>query len=129
MSEATTAGGESHDPLKMVADAMEAAVQTAREGAAGAQATVAEAVPAASKVVSNLVYRACYGVSYGVVFPSVLLARSIPKDNPVVHGFVDGARAAIDMVNEMKGSALAPPAPGPSILGPDGAPVVSGGEG
>jgi hypothetical protein len=30
------------------------------------------------------------------------VARSIPKNNPIVHGLVDGAHAAIDMVDEMK---------------------------
>jgi hypothetical protein len=37
-----------------------------------------------------------------VVFPSVLVARTIPKNNPIVHGLVDGANAALDMVAEMK---------------------------
>ena len=35
-------------------------------------------------------------------FPSVLVARSIPKNNPIVHGLIDGAHAAADMVEEMK---------------------------
>jgi hypothetical protein len=132
MSDATAPAAEGHDPLKMVADAMEAAVQAAKDGAADAKATAAEAVPAAGKMLSNLVYNACYGISYGVVFPSVLVARSIPTNNPVVHGLVDGARAAIDMVNEMRPPAQAAVA-GPesahsqtSILGPDGQPVSHG---
>jgi hypothetical protein len=138
MSDATAPAAEnqSHDPLKMVADAMEAAVQAAKDGAADAKATAAEAVPAAAKMLSNLVYNACYGISYGVVFPSVLVARSIPRDNPVVHGFVDGARAAIDMVNEMKppqAAAVSHSHSGsesahlsPPILGPDGQPIPHG---
>ena len=55
-----------------------------------------------NRFVSRFVYTTCYTVSYGVVFPSVLLARSIPKNNPIVHGLIDGAHAATDMVEEMR---------------------------
>ena len=51
---------------------------------------------------SRFVYTTCYTISYGVVFPSVLVARSMPKNNAIVHGLVDGANAAFDMVDEMK---------------------------
>ena len=34
--------------------------------------------------------------SYGVVFPTLLVARAVPKDNAIVNGLVDGARAARD---------------------------------
>ena len=90
------------DPLKAVADAMDAAVQVAQEGAAKARATATTAIPAVGEFLSRAVYKTCYGVSFGVVFPSVLLARSIPKNNAAVHGLIDGARAAIDLVHEMK---------------------------
>jgi hypothetical protein len=90
------------DPLKTVADAMEHAVKAAKEGALDAKAKVDEALPSVNRFVSRFVYTTCYTVSYGVVFPTVLLARSIPKDNAIVHGLVDGAHAALDMVDEMK---------------------------
>ena len=96
---ATPAGA---DPIKAVADAMDAAVKAAQEGAEGARATVAEALPAASQLLSRIVYKTCYGLSYGVVFPTMLAVRTIPKNNAAVHGFIDGAQAAIDMVDEMK---------------------------
>ncbi len=32
----------------------------------------------------------------------MLLVHSIPKNNAVVHGFIDGAQAAKDSVQEMK---------------------------
>lgn len=115
MSENTSAEGQGADPLKTVADAMEQAVQAARDGAADARARVDQALPAVNRFVSRFVYTTCYTLSYGVVFPSVLVARSIPKNNPLVHGFVDGAHAAVDMVDEMKRkkleSAVADPTP------------------
>jgi hypothetical protein len=51
---------------------------------------------------SWILYQSCYSISYGVVFPSVLLARSIPKDNAAVNGLIDGAHAAMDMVEGMR---------------------------
>lgn len=91
------------DPLKSVADAMETAVQAARDGAADARAAVDRAIPAISEFVSRFVYTTSYSISYGVVFPTMLLARAIPKDNALVHGLVDGAQAAKDMVEDWQG--------------------------
>jgi hypothetical protein len=102
MSDNASVDAQASDPLKTVADAMEHAVQAARDGAADARARVDQALPAVNRFMSRFVYTTCYTISYGVVFPSVLLARSVPKNNPLVHGFVDGAHAAIDMVDEMK---------------------------
>ena len=102
MSEDASAQVQTSDPLKTVADAMEHAVAAARDGAADARARVDQALPGVNRFVSRFVYTTCYTVSYGVVFPSVLVARAIPKNNPIVHGLVDGAHAAVDMVDEMK---------------------------
>src|SRR3954469_7106276 len=102
MSDNASVEAQASDPLKTVADAMEHAVQAARDGAADARARVDQALPAVNRFMSRFFYPTCYTISYGVVFPSVLLARSVPKNNPLVHGFVDGAHAAVDMVDEMK---------------------------
>jgi len=102
MSDNASVEAQSTDPLKTVADAMENAVRAAREGASDARAKVDQALPAMNRFVSRFVYTTCYTVSYGVVFPSVLVARSIPKNNPIVHGLIDGAHAATDMVEEMR---------------------------
>jgi hypothetical protein len=101
MSEHVAVGASSADPFKTVADAMETALQAAKDGAADARATVEKALPAASRFLSRFVYTTCYTFSYGVVFPTVLLARSIPRNSAAVHGFVDGAQAAIDMVDQL----------------------------
>jgi hypothetical protein len=104
-SESATSAGT--DPLKAVADAMDAAVRAAKEGAEDARTTAVEALPAAGHMLSRLVYNSCYAISYGVVFPTVFVARSLPANNAAVHGFVDGAHAAVDMVREMKHKAAA----------------------
>jgi hypothetical protein len=115
MSEASVS--ENSDPLKAVADAMEAAVEAAKEGAAEAREAAGSALPVASGLLSRFAYNACYSISYGVVFPTVLLARSIPPDNALVNGLVDGARAALDLVDEMK--KVDPAAPSGSLTPPD----------
>ena len=95
-------GAMDSDPLHAVADAMDAAVKAAKDGAQNARATAAEALPAASAFLTQAVYKTCYTISYGAVFGSVFVARSIPKENAIVHGLIDGANSAIDMVHEMK---------------------------
>jgi hypothetical protein len=45
-------------------------------------------------------------VSYGVVFPSVLLAHSIPCNNAAVRGLVEGAQAALEKVDQIHASSL-----------------------
>jgi hypothetical protein len=114
MSDNAPVDTQASDPLKTVADAMEHAVQAAKDGALDAKAKVDQALPAVNRFASRFVYTTCYTISYGVVFPSVLLARSVPKDNPIVHGLVDGAHAAVDMVEEMKKRKLEAPSGGPS---------------
>jgi hypothetical protein len=109
MSENVAIGAPSADPLKTVADVVETALQAARDGTADAKATVEKALPVASRFVSRFVYTTCYTFSYGIVFPTVLLARSIPRNNAVVHGLVDGAQAAIDMVSQLTSRQLIPP--------------------
>lgn len=96
--EATTIENPSADPLRSAADAMALALQAARDGAADAQERVNQMMPAIGGFVSRLTYTTCYAVSYGVVFPSLLVARAVPRDNAIVHGLVDGARAARDAI-------------------------------
>ncbi len=96
------------DPLKAVADAMDAAVQAVKEGAESAKLSAADAWPAASRFLSRTVYKTSYAISYGIIFPAALISRTIPKDNAFVHGLVDGARAASDAV---RGTGVAPAEP------------------
>jgi hypothetical protein len=95
------------DPLRAVADAMDTAVQAMTDGAEHARATANDVIPAASQFLSQAVYKVSYSVSFGVVFPAMLIARWIPKDNAVVYGLIDGAHAARDLVDEMKSKSAA----------------------
>ncbi len=104
MSDNMVTGASSVDPLKSVADALDTAVQAAKDGASDAKLAVEKALPAASQFVSRFLYTTSYTLSYGVVFPAVLIAKSIPSNNALVHGLVDGARAASDTVDQWKSS-------------------------
>jgi hypothetical protein len=99
----------SRDPLRTVADALDTAVKAAKDGAADAKATAGKILPATGRFLSRFVYTTSYTFSYGVVFPAVLIAKSIPANNAIVHGFVDGAQAASDTVVQMKNRRLEPP--------------------
>ena len=100
----------SRDSFKTVADALDTAVKAAKDGAADAKVTAGKVLPAAGRFLSRFVYTTSYTFSYGVVFPAMLLAKSIPPNNAIVHGLVDGAHAANDLVVQMKHRRLEPPA-------------------
>jgi hypothetical protein len=101
MSEST--GATNSDPLQSVADAMQAAVDSARDGAIQAQDAAARVLPGISRFASRFVYTTCYTISYGVVFPTTLLAMSIPTNNSFVQGMIDGSHAARQKVGDMLG--------------------------
>jgi len=81
---------------------LDTAYRAAQDGAADARQAAANALPAAGRALSKGAYHTGFGLSFGITFPIFLLARVIPKNNPVVHGFVDGAHAAVDLVHESK---------------------------
>ncbi len=82
---------------------MDLAVGAARQGAADAREAAARFADSAGLFVSRFVYTTCYTVSYGVVFPTVILARALPRRNAVVRGLLDGASAASQRVDEILG--------------------------
>jgi hypothetical protein len=97
-------------PSEAAAGTMDTAVRAARDGAADARAAVDRALPAISRFVSRFVYTTSYSLSYGFVFPTMLLVRVIPKDNALVHGLVDGAQAATDLVDDWQAGRSVEPA-------------------
>lgn len=90
------------DPLRSIADAMRDAIHTASEDAAKAQDRVREAGAGITHSASRFLYTSSYMVSYGIVYASVFVAKSIPQDNPVVEGLIDGGRAAMEALHEAK---------------------------
>jgi hypothetical protein len=65
-----------------------------QSGIADARASVEETWPKITEAVSKGMYNSAYGLAFGVTFPILLLAKSIPQNNCIVWGLVDGAKAA-----------------------------------
>lgn len=103
MSAANTPG-VTNDAMNRVAQAMSDAAGAIRTGASDATEKARQMAPAAARIVSQTVYSTCYYFSYGVVFPTMLVVSFIPKNNALVHGLVDGARAASDAVTDLRAS-------------------------
>ena len=99
----TATAAPASDPLSAVADAMQSAASSVTEGASAAKDAASKALPSVGLFANRLVYTTCYTVSYGVVFPLALVALSVPQNNPLVHGLVDGSRAARGKVDEILG--------------------------
>ena len=80
--------------LASASSSMDLVLQAARAGAADASEAAAKVWSRSGLVLARVVYVAAYGISFGVVFPAALVARSVPRDNAVVRGLIDGAQAA-----------------------------------
>ena len=52
------------------------------------------------QTMSRMIYSGSYALAYGVVYAAVFIAQSLPQDNPVMHGFRDGGRAAMDELRD-----------------------------
>jgi hypothetical protein len=78
--------------MRSVADAFRDASKTATEHAMAVQDVGAGLL----RSVSRIGYTGAYAVSFGIVYTAVFLTQWLPQDNPVMDGFSDGARAAMD---------------------------------
>ena len=90
--------GEAADDQVM--DSIAQAVRDASKSAVQHATTVKGAVtgPGLIRSVSRVGYTGAYALAFGVVYTVVFVTQFIPQDNPVMDGFNDGARAAIDAV-------------------------------
>ena len=49
---------------------------------------------------SRIIYSGSYALAYGVVYAVVFAVQMMPQDNPVMHGFHDGGKAAMDELSQ-----------------------------
>jgi hypothetical protein len=75
--------------------------RTVSEHAAEAEDTASEAGYGVLQTMSRMIYTGSYSLAYGLVYATVFIAQSLPQENPVMHGFRDGGRSAMD---ELSGS-------------------------
>ena len=85
--------------MHSVAAAMRDAASTASEHAAQVKQTAGEVGSSALHSLSRMTYTGSYILAYGVVYAAVFIAQSLPQENPIMHGFRDGGRAAMDELN------------------------------
>lgn len=68
--------------------------RTVSKRAAKVQDMASEAEYSTLQTMSRMVYTGSYALAYGVVYAVVFVARSLPQENPVMHGFRDGGRGS-----------------------------------
>ena len=81
-----------------VMDSVAKAVRDAATTAGQHATAVKNAVTPSGLVrsVSRISYTGAYAIAFGVVYTVVFVAQLLPRDNPVMDGFSDGAQAAVD---------------------------------
>ena len=82
--------------MPSIADAMRDAAATASDNAAQVKQAASETGPKALETVSQMFYTGSYVLAYGVVYATVFVAQSLPQDNPIMRGFRDGGKAAVE---------------------------------
>jgi hypothetical protein len=92
---AKTATGD-EAAMHSVAAAMRDAAATATDHAAQVKQTAGEIGSSALHSMSRMTYTGSYILAYSVVYAAVFIAQSLPQENPIMHGFRDGGRAAMD---------------------------------
>jgi hypothetical protein len=103
-----TPAGVNHDLAVPGAGTLSLVKQAALDGAADAREAATRTWAATSLFMSRFVYTTCYTLSYGVVFPAMMVAQAIPRNNPAVRGLIDGAHAAKHQVEQICGTAIEP---------------------
>lgn len=89
------------DPLGSAQKTLDLVTEAAQRGATDAKEAAVRTLDTAARFLNRFVYTTCYSVSYGLVFPAVLVARAIPRDNAAVRGLIEGADAARKKVDEL----------------------------
>ena len=82
--------------MQAVAEAMRDAATTASEHAAIVKESASGAGASALESLSQMAYTGSYALAYGIVYAAVFVAQSLPQENPVMRGFREGGRAAMD---------------------------------
>ena len=95
-STAAKTATEDESAMHSVAAAMRDAAATASEHAAQVRQSAGEIGSSSLNSLSRMTYTGSYILAYGVVYAAVFIAQSLPQENPVMHGFRDGGRAAMD---------------------------------
>jgi hypothetical protein len=59
----------------------------------------AEPASDAMQAMARMIYSGSYALAYGIVYATVFVVQLLPQENPVMQGFQDGGKAAMDEVS------------------------------
>ena len=95
--------------------AQETAAPQAKTGllcqvAAKSKSLVQQVVPATQLALTSAAYHSGYYLAFGVTFPTLFAVHMIPGGRRMVSGFVDGAVAARDYLDNLEASKVVQPA-------------------
>ena len=62
--------------------------------------TEAEAGSDMLQTASRMIYSGSYALAYGLVYAVVFVVQMMPQENPLMHGFRDGGKAAMDELSQ-----------------------------
>ena len=90
------------NPLSILGEALESAVETFGEATTSARESAKLAATNVKVVVGYGTYKLAYGISYGLVFGGVFVKELLPESNSLRRGFEEGAEAAFDAAARRK---------------------------
>lgn len=95
---ATTPGKTTPDEAtrRSVSAAARDTALTGAEDAAGAESLTSNIGVSRLQSISRVTYAGSYMLAYGAVYAAVFIAQSLPQENPIMHGFRAGGRAAME---------------------------------
>jgi hypothetical protein len=80
--------------MESVTEAVRDAAKSAAQHATIVKDTISDT--GLIRAASRFTYNGAYAISFGVVYAAVFVTQLLPQDNALMHGFSDGARAAMD---------------------------------
>jgi hypothetical protein len=96
----TTSTTPSREPVTRSASAASKDLQGTASERVAASGEAAEAGGDMLQTASRMIYSGSYALAYGLVYAVVFVVQMMPQENPVMHGFRDGGKAAMDELGQ-----------------------------
>jgi hypothetical protein len=96
----TTSTTPSREPVTRSASAASKDLGGTASEPAASSGEAAEARGDMLQTASRMIYSGSYALAYGLVYAVVFVVQMMPQENPVMHGFRDGGKAAMDELGQ-----------------------------
>ena len=96
----TGSASPAREPSMRLASSTSRGTGMASEHAVPTEEATGEAGSDMLQTISRMIYSGSYALAYAVVYSAVFISQSLPRENPVMHGFRDGGRAAMDQLED-----------------------------